>query len=458
MHTPCSGYHDEKEWCLSLRKSVVKKTKKVSLAWQILLALVLGILLGSYLHYHAESRDWLISNLLTPAGDIFIHLIKMIVVPIVISTLVVGIAGVGDAKQLGRIGAKTIIYFEVITTVAIVLGITLANVFQPGTGIDMSQLAAVDISKYQNTTAEVQSHAHGLMGTILSLVPTNIVASMAKGDMLPIIFFSVLFGLGLSSLPATHREPLVTVFRSISETMFKVTHMVMRYAPVGVFALISVTVATFGFASLWPLAKLVLLVYFAILFFALVVLGIVARLCGLSIWILIRILKDELILAYSTASSESVLPRIIEKMEAYGAPASITSFVVPTGYSFNLDGSTLYQSIAAIFIAQLYGIDLSIWQEITLVLTLMVTSKGSPACRASPSWCCWPPGSVGIPLEGLAFIAGVDRILDMARTALNVVGNALAVLVIAKWEHKFDRKKALAYEREVLGKFDKTAQ
>ncbi len=174
----------------------MKKTKKVSLARQILLAPVLGILLGSYLHYHAESRDWLISNLLTPAGDIFIHLIKMIVVPIVISTTVVGIAGVGDAKQLGRIGAKTIIYFEVITTVAIVLGITTNNVFQPGTGIDMSQLAAVDISKYQNTTAEVQSHAHGLMGTILSLVPTNIVASMAKGDMLPIIFFSVLFGTG----------------------------------------------------------------------------------------------------------------------------------------------------------------------------------------------------------------------------------------------------------------------
>ncbi len=429
----------------------MKKKTKVSLAWQILLALVLGILLGSYLHYHAESRDWLISNLLTPAGDIFIHLIKMIVVPIVISTLVVGIAGVGDAKQLGRIGAKTIIYFEVITTVAIVLGITLANVFQPGSGIDMSQLAAVDISKYQNTTAEVQSHAHGLMGTILSLVP--------KGDMLPIIFFSVLFGLGLSSLPATHREPLVTVFRSISETMFKVTHMVMRYAPVGVFALISVTVATFGFASLWPLAKLVILVYFAILFFALVVLGIVARVCGLSIWTLIRILKDELILAYSTASSESVLPRIIEKMEAYGAPASITSFVVPTGYSFNLDGSTLYQSIAAIFIAQLYGIDLSIWQEITLVLTLMVTSKGIAGVPGVSFVVLLATlGSVGIPLEGLAFIAGVDRILDMARTALNVVGNALAVLVIAKWEHKFDRKKALAYEREVLGKFDKTAQ
>ncbi len=404
--------------------------------------MVLGILLGSYLHYHSDSREWLIANLLSPAGDIFIHLIKMIVVPIVISTLIVGIAGVGDAKQLGRIGAKTILYFELITTVAIILGITLANVFQPCSGIDMSQLATVDISKYQNTTAEVQSHAHGLMGTILSLVPTNIIASMAKGDMLPIIFFGM-FGLGLSSLPATHREPLVTVFRSISETMFKVTHMVMRYAPVGVFALIAVTVANFGFASLWPLAKLVLLVHFAIIFFALVVLGIVARLCGLSIWILIRILKDELILAYSTASSESVLPRIIEKMEAYGAPASITSFVVPTGYSFNLDGSTLYQSIAAIFIAQLYGIDLSLWQEIVLVLTLMVTSKGIAGVPGVSFVVLLATlGSVGIPLEGLAFIAGVDRILDMARTALNVVGNALAVLVIAKWEHKFDRKSA----------------
>lgn len=428
------------------------KIKKVSLAWQIMLALALGIMLGSFLHYQPAMRDWLVVNFLSPAGDIFIHLIKMIVVPIVISTLIVGIAGVGDAKQLGRIGAKTIIYFELITTVAIILGITLANVFQPGHGIDMSQLSAVDISKYQSTTQEVQSHAHGLMGTILSLVPTNIIASMAKGDMLPVIFFSVLFGLGLSSLPANHREPLVTVFRSVSETMFKVTHMVMRYAPVGVFALIAVTVANFGFASLWPLAKLVILVYAAIVLFALVVLGIVARVCGLRIWILIRILKDELILAYSTASSESVLPRIIEKMEAYGAPPAITSFVVPTGYSFNLDGSTLYQSIAAIFIAQLYGIELSIGQEIILVLTLMVTSKGIAGVPGVSFVVLLATlGSVGIPLEGLAFIAGVDRILDMARTALNVVGNALAVLVIAKWEHRFDKKKARQYELEILG-------
>ncbi|GKV98183.1 glutamate/aspartate:proton symporter GltP [Pectobacterium carotovorum subsp. carotovorum] len=443
----------------SLKRKMTMKTQKISLAWQILIALVLGIALGAVLHEQQESRQWLISNILSPAGDIFIRLIKMIVVPIVIATLIVGIAGVGDAKKLGRIGFKTILYFEIITTVAIILGITLANVFQPGHGIDMSTLTAVDISQYQKTTEQMQSGSHSLVGTVLSLIPPNIFAAMAHGDMLPIIFFSVLFGLGLSSLPKDHREPLLNVFRGVSETMFKVTHMIMRYAPVGVFALISVTVANFGFASLWPLAKLVMLVYAAIFFFALVVLGIVARLCKLRITILIRILKDELILAYSTASSETVLPRIIEKMEAYGAPKSITSFVVPTGYSFNLDGSTLYQSIAAIFIAQLYGIELSIGQEIVLVLTLMLTSKGIAGVPGVSFVVLLATlGSVGIPLEGLAFIAGVDRILDMARTALNVVGNALAVLVIAKWENQFDEQKARAYERELKGISTQPAQ
>ncbi|MCY1442363.1 Proton/glutamate-aspartate symporter [compost metagenome] len=204
--------------------------------------------------------------------------------------------------------------------------------------------------------------------------------------------------------------------------------------------------ANFGFASLLPLAKLVVLVYFAIAFFAFMVLGLVARLFGFSITRLMRIFKDELILAYSTASSETVLPRIIEKMEAYGAPRAISSFVVPTGYSFNLDGSTLYQSIAAIFIAQLYGIDLSIGQQLLLVLTLMVTSKGIAGVPGVSFVVLLATlGSVGIPLEGLAFIAGVDRIMDMARTALNVIGNALAVLVIAKWEGMYDAEKGQRY-------------
>ncbi len=439
----------------TMENTIVMKKLKITLAWQILVALVLGILLGEVLHNQGELRDWMIANILSPAGDIFIRMIKMIVVPIVVATLVVGIAGIGDAKKLGSIGFKTILYFEIITTLAIILGITLANIFHPGHGIDMSTLAVVDISKYEQTTVAVQSSGHSLVGTILSLIPANIFASMANGDMLPIIFFSALFGLGLASLPENTRAPLLNVFNAVAETMFKVTHMVMRYAPVGVFALISVTVATFGFASLLPLAKLVLLVYGAIIFFALVVLGAVARLCRLRIWTLICILKEELILAFSTASSESVLPRIIEKMEAYGAPAAITGFVVPTGYSFNLDGSTLYQSIAAIFIAQLYGIELSLGQEVVLVLTLMVTSKGIAGVPGVSFVVLLATlGSVGIPLEGLAFIAGVDRILDMARTALNVVGNALAVLVIAKWENQYDSVQALAYEKEMLATKD----
>jgi Na+/H+-dicarboxylate symporters len=423
---------------------------KLTLAWQILIALILGVIVGTVLHNQPDDREWLITNILTPAGDIFIHLIKMIVVPIVISSLIVGIAGVGDAKKLGRIGVKTIIYFEVITTIAIVVGITLANVFQPGSGIDMSTLATVDISKYEATTEAVQGAPHGLVTTILSLIPQNIFASLVKGDMLPIIFFSVLFGMGLSALPSEHRDPLVTVFRSISETMFKVTHMIMRYAPVGVFALIAVTIANFGFASLYPLAKLVLLVYVAILFFAFVVLGAVARFCKLRITTLMRILKDELILAYSTSSSETVLPRIMQKMEAYGRAegdhqlCGANRLFVQSGW-FNAVSEhcgDLYR--------QLYGIDLSLTDEIILVLTLMVTSKGIAGVPGVSFVVLLATlGSVGIPLEGLAFIAGVDRIMDMARTALNVIGNALAVLVIARWENQFDTKQAAAYELQL---------
>ncbi len=427
---------------------MMMKKFKITLAWKIFFALNLGIVLGIVLHNQTELKDWMIITFLSPAGEIFIRMIKMIVVPIVMATLVVGIAGIGDARKLGSIGLKTIIYFEVITTLAIILGVAFANLLHPGYGIDMSVLSKTDISMYEQTTSEIQSN---LINTMLSLIPSNVINSMARGDMLPVIFFSVIFGLGLATLPEKKKTPLLDIFNSVADTMFEVTHIVMRYAPIGVFALISVTVATFGFSSLLPLTKLVLLVYGAIVFFALVVLGIVARICNLRIWKLICILKEELILSFSTASSETVLPRIIEKMEAYGAPSTITGFVVPTGYSFNLDGSTLYQSIAAIFIAQLYGIELSLSQEIILVLTLMITSKGIAGVPGVSFVVLLATlGSVGIPLEGLAFIAGVDRVLDMGRTALNVIGNALAVLVIAKWENQYDTKRALIYESEML--------
>ncbi|WP_269915176.1 glutamate/aspartate:proton symporter GltP [Acinetobacter sp. HY1485] len=423
------------------------KKVKISLAWQILIALVLGIGFGTFLHNHPELQANIIKDYLKPAGQIFITLIKMIVVPIVISTLILGIAGVGDSKKLGTLGVKTIVYFEIITTVAIVVGLVLANVFHPGIGVDMSALHASDISQYQHTTESVQAESHGIFHTILSLIPSNMFGAMVNGNMLQIIFFSVFFGIALASLPVEKKQPLLNILDAVAESMFKVTNTIMMYAPVGVFALISVTVATFGFASLIPLAKLVGLVYFAILFFGIIVLGGVAKFCNLNIFTIIKILKDELILAFSTASSETVLPRIMQKMEAYGAPKAISSFVIPTGYSFNLDGSTLYQSIAAIFIAQLYGIDLTITQQVTLVFTLMVTSKGIAGVPGVSFVVLLATlGSVGIPLEGLAFIAGVDRILDMARTALNVIGNSLAVLVISKWENQFDEEKAQQYE------------
>ncbi len=433
------------------------KKAKLSLAWQIVIGLVLGVAVGALLNHFSAEKAWWIGNVLQPAGDIFIRLIKMIVVPIVITSLIVGIAGVGDAKKLGSIGLKTILYFEVVTTIAIVVGLVLANLFHPGAGIDMSTLGTVDISKYQATAAEVQ-HEHAFIETLLNLIPSNIFAALMRGEMLPIIFFSVMFGLGLSSLQADLREPLVRTFQGVSETMFKVTHMIMNYAPIGVFALIAVTVANFGFSSLLPLAKLVLLVYFAIAFFAFMVLGLIARLFGFSVVKIMRIMKDELILAYSTSSSETVLPRVIEKMEKYGAPKSICSFVVPTGYSFNLDGSTLYQSIAAIFIAQLYGIDLSWSQQLLLVLTLMVTSKGIAGVPGVSFVVLLATlGSVGIPLEGLAFIAGVDRIMDMARTALNVIGNALAALVVARWEGMYDAAKGEQYYASLMAEKQEAA-
>jgi proton glutamate symport protein len=267
--------------------------------------------------------------------------------------------------------------------------------------------------------------------------------------MLAIIFFSVMFGLGVAAI-GERGKPVLQFFQGTADAMFYMTNIIMRFAPFGVFALIGVTVSKFGIQSLVPLSKLVILVYLAMIFFILVVLGMTARLVGVNIFHIIRILKDELILAYSTASSETVLPKIMEKMEKFGCPKAITSFVIPTGYSFNLDGSTLYQAIAAIFIAQMYGIHLSLTQQITLLLTLMITSKGIAGVPGVSFVVLLATlGTVGIPIEGLAFIAGVDRLMDMARTVVNVIGNSLAAIVMSKWEKQYDANKAKEYLEEL---------
>nr|WP_143421863.1 glutamate/aspartate:proton symporter GltP [Gilliamella mensalis] len=429
-----------------------------NLAWQILIALILGIAVGAYLfelsvpsHPLHSYYQFSIVNIFQPAGDIFIRLIKMIVLPIILSTLTLGIAGIGGSKRLGALGFKTILYFEIITTIAILLGLFWGNIFSPGAGIDSSTLATADISKYTQAAEELSGKPHGLIVMILDMIPANIFKAMTDGAVLPVIFFCVFFGLGLMSLPDKQREPFVFFLKVVSDTMFKVTNMIMRYAPIGVFALITVTVAKYGFESLLPLLKLILTVYSAMIIFTLVVLGLVCKLCQFNIFTLLKILKEELVIAFSTASSETALPKIIEKMEAYGAPKSITSFVIPTGYSFNLDGSTLYQSITVIFLAQLFHIDLTILDQIIIVITLMIASKGIAGVPgASILVLSATLGSVGIPLEGIGYIMGVERILDMGRTVVNVVGNALAAIVIARWEHAFDDKKARAYEQQYL--------
>ncbi|MEK4027301.1 MULTISPECIES: cation:dicarboxylase symporter family transporter [Bacillaceae] len=418
----------------------MKKKFRFSLAYQILAGLILGIIVGAVFYGHPGVEKYL-----QPLGTIFLNMIKMIVVPIIISTLVLGVAGTGDLKQLGKIGGKTILYFEAVTTVAILVGLLSANLFHPGSGIDMSSLEKGNIDEYMKTTKEVESEDHGPLQILVDIVPTNIVSSMANADMLQIIFFTVLFGLGIAAI-GDKGKPVLVFFEGVADAMFWVTNLIMRFAPFGVFGLIAVTVSKFGLASLVPLGKLMILVYATMIFFILFVLGGIAKLIGINIFHLLRVLKDELLLAYSTSSSETVLPKIIEKMERFGSPKDIVSFVVPTGYSFNLDGSTLYQAIAALFIAQMYDIHLSITHQITLVLVLMVTSKGIAGVPGVSFVVLLATlGSVGIPLEGLAFIAGIDRLLDMARTVVNVVGNSLATIVISKWEHRFDDAKRTAY-------------
>lgn len=415
---------------------MTKKKKKLSLAKQIIIGLVAGIIVGVVFCGNKYLEAYL-----TPLGDIFIKMMEMIVMPIVISSIVVGVSGVGDIKKLGRLGGKTLIYFEVVTTFAIIVGLVVANIFKPGVGINIANLVSHNIDTY-NITGEATANG-GIIKTLLGIVPTNIFASLSEGNMLAIIFFSILFGLGISTLEEEQKTLLNKLFESVTNVMFWITNLVMKLAPIGVFALIAVTVSKFGLSSMLSLGKLTILVYLAMAMFVVVVLGLVCKICGINFGEFLKYIKDDIILSFTTASSEAVLPSIIRKTEEYGCPKAVASFVIPTGYSFNLAGSTLYQAVAVIFIAQICNIDLTIMQQINILLVLMLTSKGIAGV----------PGvsfivllatltAVGIPTEGLALIAGVDRILDMGRTAVNVIGNALAVVVISKWEGQWDKKKA----------------
>ena len=396
--------------------------RKISLPMQVIIALVLGVVVGLLLFGQDN-----VANYIKPFGDVFLNLIKMIIIPIVFCALALSISNLGDSKKIGSYGWKAILYFEIITTIAIGLGLIIGNLFKPGAGLDPDKLPKGDISKYQSSASAAEQSTYGnhFIDTIVNIVPTNIFEALTKGE---------------------KADPVKGFLNGTLEAVFWMINKILKLAPIGVFAFICTTVMTFGASALIPLLKLVLVVVFAMVFFIIVVLGIVARICGISIFSIIKILKDELLLAFSTSSSEAVLPVMMKKMEKFGAPRDVTSFVIPIGYSFNLDGSALYQSIAALFVAQMYGIHLSISEQIILMVTLMVASKGMAGVPGvSIVVLLTTLGAMGLPAQGLALIIGVDRLLDMVRTCVNVIGNALSAVVISKWEKVYDKEQGKKY-------------
>lgn len=417
--------------------------KKISLPTQVIIALVLGVIAGLLLYGQDD-----VANYIKPFGDAFLNLIKMIIIPIVFCSLALSISNLGDSKKVGSYGWKAILYFEIITTIAIGLGLIIGNLFKPGSGLDPDKLPKGDITKYQSSAHSAEqatTYGNHLIDTLVHIVPTNLFESMAKGELLPIIFFAVFFGLGLAAI-GEKAEPVKGFLNGTLEAVFWMINKILKLAPIGVFAFICTTVMTFGASALIPLFKLLVVVVFAMVFFVIVVLGIVARMVGISIFSIMKILKSELLLAFSTSSSEAVLPIMMKKMERFGSPKDVTSFVIPIGYSFNLDGSALYQSIAALFVAQMYDIHLSLTEQLVLMATLMIASKGMAGVPGvSIVVLLTTLTSMNITAQGLALIIGVDRLLDMVRTCVNVIGNALSTVVIAKWENVYDKEKGQNY-------------
>lgn len=411
-----------------------KSKKGIGLSTQIFIGLLLGIAFGYLFPEYGKA--------LKPLGDVFIRMIKMIVVPLVFSSLVMGIAGTGDFKKLGRLGGKAIIWFEVATTLALVVGLVVVNVLQPGVGVTASSSVA-------STVAEAAKKSINHIDMLVNLIPTNVVDAMARQDMLQIITFSCFFGVAAAAMGAKGR-PVIDLAVSVAEVMFKFTHYVMKLAPIGIFGAISYTVGTYGLGMLLPLGKLILSLYFALIVFVVLVLLGASAVVKVNFFHLIRALKEPVILAFSTAASEAALPIAMDKLQKFGVPKHIVTFVLPMGYTFNLDGSTLYSALAVVFISQVYGVPFPIETQILMLITLMLSTKGIAAVPgASLIVIAGTAAAFGLPVEGVAIILGVDRILDMARTACNVIGNCVAAVVVARWEKELsDEQLEIAYSQE----------
>jgi proton glutamate symport protein len=398
---------------------------------QIFIGLFLGIAIGYFWPGFGVS--------IKPLADAFLRMIKMIIAPLLFSTLVVGIAGTGDLKAMGRIGLKAIIYFEVATTIALFWGLALVNWFQPGAGLavpigaDTGELAAL---------ARNQQHAWDIF---LHLFPTSVIDAMARGDILQLVVFSTFFGIALAAIGEKGR-PVVDVLEGTAQLMFKFTGYVMRFAPIGVMAAIAATVGGKGLGILYTLGKLVLLMYGGLLVFAIVVVGGVAWLIRVPFLKFAAAIREPFLIAFTTASSEAALPKALEVMERFGVPKNIVGFVLPTGYSFNLDGTTLYLSLASVFVAQLAGVHMTFGQQLIMMLTLMLTSKGVAGVpRAALVVLTATLGQFNLPLEGAAILLGIDQVMDMGRTSVNVMGNCISTAVVARWEGVFDDEKMKAF-------------
>jgi proton glutamate symport protein len=390
---------------------------------QIVIGLGVGIIVGSV---------WPnVGVAIRPLADAFLRMIKMIIAPLVFSTLVVGIAGTGDLKAMGRIGAKAIIYFEVATTVALFLGLGLVNVFKPGVGL------TVPLSATAAATG-ISQNPHPAWDLFLRLFPTSVVDAMARGDILQIVVFSTFFGIALASI-GSKGKPVFDVLASVAQTMFKVTSYVMAFAPIGVCAAIAATVGGRGLAILFILGKLILLMYVGLLIFVVLVIGGVSYLIRVPFLSFVKAIREPFLLAFTTTSSEAALPKALEVMERFGVPKDIVAFVLPAGYSFNLDGSTLYLSLTSVFVAQLAGVSLTFGQQLMMMFTLMLASKGVAGVpRGALVVLTATLAQFGLPLEGAAILLGIDEFMDMGRTGVNVMGNCIATAVVARWEGVFD--------------------
>ncbi len=402
----------------------------ISLTWWIVIATILGAIVGWLDH-----DVWLNANVgeaLKPLSNIFLRMIKSIVVPLVFGALVIGIAGHGDdLKRVGRLALKSLFYFEIITTIALFIGLGAVNLIRPGAGVTLAAPAA-EAQQFASTPTT-------LGGVLEHTVPQSFFEAASKNEVLQIVFFSVLFGAALTQVKGRPRESMIGFCEGLAEVMFKFTGIVMKFAPIGIFAAIAGTIGKNGVEVIWSLGKLVGTLYLALIVFVIVALIPVALLARIPIRQFWKWTREPWLLAFTTASSEAALPLAMENMEKFGVPRRIVSFVLPTGYSFNLDGSTLYLAVASIFVAQAAGIHLGLGQQLLMMLTLMLTSKGVAAVpRASLVILSGTLVTFGLPLEGVAVILGVDAFMDMARTSVNLIGNCLASVVMARWEGEFN--------------------